>query len=75
MDAMAMRVVFYIFPGMVMLALLCIPGFYFGHLLKQERYCKQVVEINKGIKRDDPVIKERCACLDLDELFKNQPNP
>jgi hypothetical protein len=71
-NAMAMRVLFYTFPGLVMFILLCIPCFYFNHLLKQEEYCKQMIEVNKGIKRDDPLIQERCSCLDLDEFFKNQ---
>lgn len=71
-NGVVMRVMFYTFPGLIMFILLCIPCFYFNHLLKQEEYCKQVIEINKGITRDDPTIQESCSCLDLDELFKEQ---
>ena len=64
----------YLFPGVAMLAISFIPSFYFGHLLKQETYCKKIIEVNKMIKSDDSFIQERCSFLDLDELFKNQQN-
>ena len=63
---------FYLFPGVVMFALSSIPFFYFSHLLKQETYCKKIVEANKMIQKNDPLIQERCSFLNLDELFKNR---
>lgn len=66
------RTFFYILPGIIMFIIACVPCLYSNYLLKQYNYCKQVIEVNKGIDRNASIIQERCSCFDLNELFKNQ---
>lgn len=69
--AVAMKALFFMFPGVILFIIACVPVLYFGSLLKKEDYCKEIIRANKGIKKDDPFIKERCDCLNVDELFEN----
>ncbi|SKB73954.1 hypothetical protein SAMN05660477_00927 [Soonwooa buanensis] len=66
-----MKTLFFTFPGLIGFIACFIPLFYFGNILKQEEYCKQVIRVNVGITKDDPIFKERCGCSDIDELFIN----
>lgn len=70
-SAVSMKAFIFMFPGVLLFILMNIPLMYLGSLLKKEDYCKEIIKFNKGIKKDDPFIKERCDCLDVDELFKN----
>jgi len=70
-SAVSMKAFIYMFPGILLFILMNIPLMYLGSLLKKEDYCKEIIRVNKGIKKDDPFIKERCDCLDVDELFEN----
>lgn len=51
--------------------IVCIPVIYFNHLNGQYDYCRQVVEVNEGIQKDDPIFEERCSAFDIDELFES----
>lgn len=68
-SAIPMRVFVYMIPGFLVFLLCCVPVLYCGHLRKQREYCLQVVRMNKGITKDNDMLKERCGCFDLDELF------
>jgi hypothetical protein len=68
LNATAMRTVFYGLPGIVAFVLCVMPGSYFGHLSKQFDYCRELIRVN-DLKRDDPILAERCGGLDRDELF------
>ena len=70
-SAVSMKAFIYMLPGICLFILMNIPLMYLGSLLKKEDYCKEIIRVNKGIKKDDPFIKERCNCLDVDELFEN----
>ena len=70
-SAVSMKALIYMFPGILLFILMNIPLMYLGSLLKKEDYCKEIIRVNKGIKKNDPFIKERCNCLDVDELFEN----
>lgn len=70
-SAVSMKASIYMFPGILLFIVMNIPLMYLGSLLKKEDYCKEIIRFNKGIKKDDPFIKERCDCLDVDELFEN----
>lgn len=66
----AFKTLIFGFPGILMFILCCIPALYFNSLIKKEAYCLDLIQFNKGIKKDDPDIVERCGCLDVDELFE-----
>jgi hypothetical protein len=70
-SGVSMKAFIYMFPGILLFFLMNIPLLYMASLLKKEDYCKEIIKFNKGIKKDDPFIKERCDCLDVDELFEN----
>ena len=73
-NAISMKALIYMFPGILLFIIINIPLLYIGSLLKKEDYCKEIIKFNKGIKKDDPFIKERCSCLNVDELFQNALN-
>jgi heme/copper-type cytochrome/quinol oxidase subunit 2 len=60
----------YMMPALIVFILCCIPMIYFNYLLKQEDYCITVIKVNKGIRKDDQTLRERCHQFDLDALFK-----
>ena len=70
-SAVSMKAFIYMLPGILLFVLMNIPLMYLGSLLKKEDYCKEIIRVNKGITKDDPFMKERCNCLDVDELFEN----
>ena len=67
----ALMSVFYSSPGLLFFLACSVPAIYFNHLLKQHGYCTEVVRhnINRGITRDHPDLKERCGYFDMNELF------
>ncbi|MFV0604588.1 MAG: hypothetical protein ACK5NK_01990 [Niabella sp.] len=69
MKAITNRVFLYVMPGLFLLILFFLPVFYFGHLLKKEKCCIELIAMNKNIKGADAVIKEKCSCFNLDELY------
>jgi nitrate reductase gamma subunit len=71
----AMKTLFFMFPGLILFIICVIPMIYFANILKQEEYCKEVIRVNVGIKKDDPIFKQRCGCSDIDELFINAQKP
>lgn len=70
LESVAMKALFFGFPGLVMMIVCAIPVIYFGHLRKQFDYCVQVVQVNKQIERGDDDLKERCGAYDVEELFR-----
>jgi hypothetical protein len=71
LEVVAIKALFYSFPGLVLFIACSVPALYFNYLLKQEDYCKQFIEVNKGIKKDDADLIKRCGALDIDALFKS----
>lgn len=71
-EAAAVKGVFYMMPGLLAFVVLSVPVLYFNYLLKQEAYCLEVIRTNKGIKKDDPDLLERCGALNIEELFERK---
>lgn len=63
------KVFFFSLPGILVMILCAVPAFYFSHLLKQEDHCIQMIRVNKGIRPDNPDIREDCGNLDIPQLF------
>jgi hypothetical protein len=68
-DGIAVMSLFYVSPGLLFFLACSVPAIYFGHLLKQQSYCVEVVQTNRGVTRDDAFLKERCGYYDMNELF------
>ncbi len=69
-ESIAMKALFFGFPGLVMMMVCAIPVIYFGHLRKQFDYCVQVVRVNKQITRESEDLRERCGGYEVEELFR-----
>lgn len=69
LQGIAMKTFVYMIPAIICFGLFAVPVIYFGHLQKKESYCIEVIKVNK-LDKNDPVLKERCDCLDIDELFE-----
>lgn len=69
LKVIAMRATLYSLPGIFVMILCSVPALYFGYLLKQHRYCVDVVGVNKNMSKDHPDLKQRCGRFDVDELF------
>jgi hypothetical protein len=72
-EGIAFKTFIYMIPALLVFALFAAPVLYFGSLQKKESYCKELIRFNK-LKKTDPILKERCSCLDIDELFQNAKN-
>jgi hypothetical protein len=48
---------------------LLIPLFYFNYLLKQERYCLEVIRVNGMHDPGQPMLRERCSAFDIPALI------
>lgn len=42
----AMKTLFFMFPGLIAFVICVIPLTYFANILKQEEYCKEVIRVN-----------------------------
>jgi hypothetical protein len=71
LNTIAMKTMFYCFPGAILLIVCVIPAIYFSSLLKQEDYCKELIRANKGISKTDDTLQQRCGKLDIDALFES----
>ncbi len=68
-QGIAFKTFIYMIPALLVFAVFAIPVLYFGNLQKKEGYCKELIKFNK-LEKTDPILKERCSCLDVDELFE-----
>jgi len=66
----ATKTFFYMIPSIIACGVFAAPVLYFNYLLKQEDYCKEIIRFNK-LSKSDPILKERCSCFHVDELFKS----
>ncbi len=71
-NGIAFKTFIYMIPALLVFMVFAIPVLFFGNLQKKESYCKQLIEFNK-LEKSDPILKERCSCLDIDELFEKTP--
>ena len=62
----------YMLPGILIFFASSVPTLYFNHLLKQEEYCRQIIQVNKDITKTSSFLQERCGRFDLDALFAEQ---
>ena len=69
LSEVAFKALFYMSPGMLVFVLFSIPVIYFNYLLKQERFCGQMIEVNK-MTANNPDLQEKCGRLDIDELLE-----
>ena len=69
LEGVAFKTFIYMIPALLVFGIFAIPVLYFGNLQKKEDYCIQVIKLNK-LTKSDPILKERCSCLDVDELFE-----
>jgi hypothetical protein len=60
---------FYMIPGILLFLLFCVPVLYFGHLLKQENFIVQVIQVNH-LKKDSPDLDEYRSTYNIDELYE-----
>lgn len=70
LQGVAFKTFIYMLPAILVFALFAIPVLYFGNLQKREAYCKDLIKFNK-LEKTDPILKERCACLNINELFNS----
>lgn len=68
LNGIAFKTFIYMIPGIIVLGIFAAPALYFNHLIKKEDYCVEVIRFNR-IKEPDADLKERCSCLNMDELF------
>lgn len=70
LQMISFKTLVYMFPGMLVFILFSIPAIYFNYLLKQEAFCKKMIEVNKMTvtNRD---LEEKCGSLDINELLEN----
>lgn len=68
-SVVGMQTLFYMLPSIFVFILFSVPAIYFNHLINQEDYCKQLIQVN-DLKSNSSVLKERCGGLDIDELMK-----
>lgn len=69
LEGIAFKTFIYMIPALLAFGIFAIPVLYFGSLQKKEDYCVQVIKGNK-LTKSDPILTERCSCLDVDELFE-----
>ena len=72
LEAVAFKTFLYMIPALLVFILFAVPVFYFASLKKKERYCREIIKVN-NMTKTDPMLTERCSCLDIDELFA-KPN-
>ncbi len=76
--SIGMKTLFYNFPSLIIFIILFIPSLYFGYLLKQHTYCKNVFEVNSkrstGFDINDEEFINECGCFDVTELTDNKIN-
>jgi hypothetical protein len=70
LHGIAFKTFIYMLPAVLVFVLFAVPVFYFGNLQKRETYCKELIKVNK-LEKTDPILKERCTCLDINELFNS----
>ena len=74
-ESIGMKSLFYNFPALITFILLFIPSLYFGYLLKQHTYCKNVIEVNSkssiGFDTNNKEFISECGCFDINELTNN----
>ena len=68
LDVISLKAIVFMLPGLFVMILFSVPAFYFGALRKQEKFCRQVIEVNK-LTETDAELEEKCGNLDVDELF------
>ena len=61
-------------PGVLALALACVPCFYLGHQRKQLDYCVEVIRVN-GLARAESMLQERCSFFVREELVQRAAPP
>ena len=69
LEGVAFKTFIYMIPALLGFIVFAIPVLYFGNLQKKEGYCIELIKFNK-LEKTDPILKERCSCLDVDELFE-----
>lgn len=71
-ESIGMKSIFYNLPSLIVFSLLFLPSLYFGYLLKQLTFCRDVVEFNtknsKNFNFNSPEFIEDCGCFDINEL-------
>lgn len=77
-ESIAMKSLLYNTPSLCVFILLFFPSLYFGYLLKQHTYCKNVIEINSkstvGFDIKNKEFLEDCGCFEITELTINKTN-
>ncbi|MBE9599730.1 hypothetical protein [Pedobacter sp. MC2016-24] len=68
-NGIAFKSFVYMIPAIIGFFIFAIPVIYFSSLMKKEDYCIEVIRFNH-LKKTDPILQERCSCLDHDELFE-----
>jgi len=68
-QGIAFKTFIYMIPSIIGFIIFAVPVMYFSHLMKQEDYCIELIRVNH-LKKTDPILKERCDCLDHEELFQ-----
>ncbi len=72
-NEIAVKSLFYNLPSLILFLLLHVPGLYFGYLLKQHDFCKNMLEFNQnntaGFDANHPDFLEKCGCFDINELM------
>jgi len=68
-NSVAIKVMIYMMPGLLIFVLFSVPAIYFNHLIGQEEYCQELITVN-NFKKDHPTLIKRCGSLDIEGLFE-----
>jgi len=68
-NTIGIKSIIYSSPGLILMIICFIPSIFFNGLIQREDYCISIINVNKGIQKNDAFIIERCSCLDVNELF------
>lgn len=70
LNEVMLKAVVFMFPGYFALVLFSLPAIYFNYLLKQEKFCQQMIKVNK-MTETNADLEEKCGSLDINELLEN----
>lgn len=70
LNVVSIKTLFFMTPGLLVFIAFSIPVIYFNYLLKQERFCMEMIERNK-LTKTNADLEKSCGSLDINELLEN----
>lgn len=70
LQMVSFKTLVFMFPGIIVFLAFSVPAIYFNYLLKQESFCKKMIQVNKFTEPNSD-LREKCGSLDINELLEN----